>query len=243
MAFFFLFLAAFLGAALNAVAGGGSFITLPALMAAGLPPVAANATSTFALWPASLSSVVAYRREVLLRGVWLALLAAVSVLGGVLGGYLLISHSDSSFLRALPWLMLIAAVTFTFSNVLTRRAPRLPRHRVIALLLQLGIATYGGYFSGGMGIMMLATLALAGMTDIHEMNGLKSLLSVAINGVALAEFIATGAVVWIPGLVMVAGGVAGGYAGAATARRINQRSVRLFVIVIAWGLTIYFFLR
>jgi uncharacterized protein len=249
-----LFLAAFVGGSLNAVAGGGSFITLPALMYSGVAPVAANATSAFAMWPASLSSVIAYRRELVIRGRWVALLAAASVIGGLLGGFLLISNSDSSFLRVLPWVMLVTAVTFTFSEVIARRVGQpsseppasssdLSAHRVAAVLLQLAIAGYGGYFGGGMGIMMLATFAIAGMKDIHEMNGLKLVLSVAINGVALAEFIATGAVAWMPGLVMVAGGIAGGYVSAATARRIDQRYVRLFIVVIAWILTVYFFIR
>jgi hypothetical protein len=102
---------------------------------------------------------------------------------------------------------------------------------------------YGGYFGGGMGIMTLATLAIAGMTDMHEMNAVKSVLAVLINGVALAEFIALGAVAWAPGSIMVAGGIAGGYVGAATARRVDQRHVRALVMVIAWGMTIYFFLQ
>jgi uncharacterized membrane protein YfcA len=105
------------------------------------------------------------------------------------------------------------------------------------------IATYGGYFAGGMGIMMLAAFSVAGMTDIHEMNGIKSLLSVAINGVSLAVFIAAGRIAWTAGLVMVAGAVVGGYSGAFIARRINARVIRTFVIAVAWTMTIYFFVR
>jgi uncharacterized membrane protein YfcA len=247
-----LFVAAFLGGALNAVAGGGSFIALPALIVAGVPPVSANATNTLALWPASLSSAWAYRREVSATRTWVAALGGVSLLGGLVGGLLLIRTSDTSFMRLLPWLMLLAAATFSVGGRVQhhlRRArdgqaspqPAVPSPWV--LLPQLAIAIYGGYFGGGMGIMMLAALSMAGMTDIHEMNGLKSVLSVAINGVSLAEFIALGVVAWTPGLVMVAGGIAGGYAGAATARRIDQRYVRGLVIAIAWTMTIYFFVR
>jgi uncharacterized membrane protein YfcA len=105
------------------------------------------------------------------------------------------------------------------------------------------IAIYGGYFGGGIGIMMLASLAVAGMTDIHEMNGLKTVLAVAINGVAMAEFVVTGAIDWVPGVIMTAGGIAGGYAGAALARRIPGDWIRGLVIVIAWTMTIYFFVR
>lgn len=111
------------------------------------------------------------------------------------------------------------------------------------LILQLVIAIYGGYFGGGMGIMMLAAFSIAGLTNMHEMNGLKAILAVAINGVALVTFIVDGAIVWGPGLVMVAGGVSGGYLGATLARRVGAASVRRFVIIIGWLMTVYFFVR
>jgi hypothetical protein len=246
-----LFLVSLVGGALNAVAGGGSFITLPMLMYGGVSPVTANATSTMALWPASLSSAVAYRREVSLVGPWLPLFAATSLVGGLLGALLLVRTSNTSFVRLLPWLMLVAAVTFTFGGVVTRRlrghasnpfGGHTDRPTIWTLLLQLAIATYGGYFGGGMGIMMLAVFAMTGMTDMHAMNGLKTILAVAINGVALAAFISQGAVAWTPGLVMVAGGILGGYAGAAIARRFDERVIRVFAIIVAWAMTIYFFL-
>jgi uncharacterized membrane protein YfcA len=256
LAFLFLFAAALLGGALNAVAGGGSFIALPALLYAGVAPVAANATTTFALWPGSMSSAWAYRRELKMVGSrTLAFLGAVSVVGGLAGGLFLMRTSNEAFMRLLPWLMLAAATTFSLAGRADRRrlrgaganpAPDPERHRTPAwwaLLLQLVIAVYGGYFGGGAGIMMLATLASSGMTNIHEMNGLKAALAVVINGVALLEFVAHGAIAWLPGLVMVAGGIAGGYAGAALARRINPKSVRAFVVVVAWVMTVVFFLR
>lgn len=248
----FLLVAAFAGGALNAVAGGGSFIALPALIFAGVPPVSANATTTLALWPASVSTVWAYRRELSAARSWAISLSAVSFIGGLLGGLLLLRTTDTSFLRLLPWLLLIAAVTFTFGDriqkVARRDADGLDRHsadqpQLFILALQLVIAIYGGYFGGGMGIMMLAVLGIAGMRNIHEMNAVKALLGLIINGVALAEFIALGAIAWTPGLVMIAGGVAGGYVGAATARRTEQKYVRALVTVVAWGMTIYFFLR
>jgi uncharacterized membrane protein YfcA len=238
-----LVLAAFAAGALNAVAGGGSFITLPALLWAGISPVAANATSTFALWPGSLSSAWTYRREIARWRAWLAGLGAVGVAGGLLGGLLLVRTSDDRFVRLLPWLMLLAAATFTFSGRLTRglRPDGQRSHPWWALGLQLAIAVYGGYFGGGMGIMMLASLALAGLTDIHEANGIKSVLAAAINGVALAEFMFVGIVAWRPGALMMAGAIAGGYLGASLARRLHPRYVRAFVIGVAWTLTAYFF--
>lgn len=262
---FVLLAAAFIAGAINAVAGGGSFITLPALLYAGIAPVSANATSAFALWPASIASVVAYRRELTGVRAWVERLGAISVAGGLAGGILLVRTSDESFMRLLPWLMLLAAVTFTFGGHLTRRlrrraegqidpsvphrapAPRQAAGHVgvplWAWLLQLLIAIYGGYFGGGMGIMMLAAMAIAGMTDMHAMNGLKSVLAVAINGVAVAAFVVDGTITWVPGVIMMAGGIVGGYAGAALARRAAGASVRVFVLTMAWGMTAYFFWR
>jgi uncharacterized protein len=244
----FLFAAAFFGGALNAVAGGGSFIALPALLYAGVGPVAANATTTLALWPGSVSSAVAYRREIKALERWLAALGGVSLAGGLVGGMLLVRTSDASFMRLLPWLMLLAAVTFTCGDRIASRFGRGrsggdPRVTPAALAVQFLIATYGGYFGGGIGILMLAALALAGMTDIHRMNGVKSVLAVAINGVALAEFVLHGVIAWGPGLIMIAGGIAGGYLGAAVARRISGRIVRGFIVVIAWTMTVYFFIQ
>ena len=251
----FLFFAAAIGGALNAVAGGGSFLTLPALIVAGVSPVVANATSTLALWPASISSTVAYRKELKSSRQWLAVLGLTSVAGGLAGALLLVRTSDESFLRLLPWLMLVAAATFSFGNKLrptpkeTGGAHRFEQggawHPAMlgVVAFQFVIALYGGYFGGGMGIMMLATMALAGMTNIHEMNGLKSFLGVSINGVALATFIISGAISWKYGLVMAVGATLGGYSTASFARQLDARYVRRFVIVVGWAMTIYFFVK
>lgn len=255
------------GGALNAVAGGGSFLALPALIFAGVPPVAANATTTFALWPGSISSAWAYRREIARTGrTWLVLLGSVSLAGGLTGGFLLMQTSDAGFMRLLPWLMLVAAATFTFagrvSNLLRRRRsgrePALPRvmapsgapaptasepFPLWALPLQLTIAVYGGYFGGGIGLLMLAAFLLSGMSDLHAMNGLKSLLAALMNGAALVAFIVSGTVVWDAALVMVSAAIAGGYGGASLARRLDRRHVRLFVVGVGWVLTAAFALR
>jgi uncharacterized membrane protein YfcA len=271
-----LFLAGALGGALNAVAGGGSFITLPTLLFAGITPVTANATSTFALWPGSVSAAVAYRHDIGMKRSLLGTLIAVSLVGGLLGGLLLVRTSDTSFMRLLPWLMLLAAATFTFGNQLTAAIgswlgtsrerpdssaarPAVSPHAVAggfsrpttdahsfapwAVVLQFAIAIYGGYFGGGMGIMMLATFAVSGMTDIHEMNGVKSVLGAALNGIALVAFILKGAITWLPGVAMMAGGIVGGYFGAALARRVDRKYIRALVIAIGWGMTTYFFLK
>lgn len=240
---FLLFFVAAAAGAVNSVAGGGSFLTLPTLLYAGVTPVVANATSTLAMLPGSVASAVAYRRELRSRGRWLAPLGIVSLIGGFLGGVLLVRTSDTSFMRLLPWLMLLAAVTFTFGDRVRRALSLDHLHGNVWLVaaIQFVIAIYGGYFGGGMGIMMLAAFALVGMLDIHEMNALKTLLGVLVNVLALAAFILKGVVAWGPGLIMVAGSVLGGYVGAVLARRTDPGWVRGFVIAIGWTMTIYFF--
>lgn len=229
-------------------------MTLPALISVGVPPVVANATSAVALWPGSMASAWAYRRELASTVRWLPALGVTSLLGGLVGALLLIRTSNAGFLRLLPWLMLVASVTFTFGGPLSAWGARRGSHHAAsermghrptgwAVLLQLIIAIYGGYFGGGMGIMMLAVLALTGMTHIHTMNGLKALLAVAINSIAVVEFARTGAVAWSPAVVMILGATVGGYAGAALARRLRGDHVRWVVIVIAWAMTVYFFVR
>src|SRR5262245_46499120 len=173
-------------------------------------------------------------------------LLVASLAGGLLGGLLLIRTSNEGFIRLLPWLMLVASLMFTFAGTISARLGS-PARRERGLpwwawALQLAIATYGGYFGGGMGIVLLAAMSVAGMQDIHEMNGVKAVLGVIINGVALAAFIAFDAIVWRPGLVMAAGAMAAGYAGATMARRAEPRHVRWAVVAIAWLMTAYFFL-
>jgi uncharacterized protein len=240
-----LFIVAVVAGAINSVAGGGSFLTLPTLLYAGVTPVVANATSALAMLPGSVASAVAYRRELKRMGRWLVPLGIVSLLGGFLGGVLLVRTSDTSFMRLLPWLMLIAAVTFTFGDRVRRALSldHLHGNVLLVAVVQFVIAVYGGYFGGGMGIMMLASFALGGMLDIHEMNGLKTLLAVAVNVLALGAFIITGVVAWGPGLIMVAGAVVGGYFGALLARRLDPAWIRGFVITIGWAMTAYFFVR
>lgn len=240
-----MFIVAVVAGAINSVAGGGSFLTLPTLLYAGVPPVVANATSTMAMLPGSVASAVAYRRELNVVRRWLMPLGIVSLLGGFLGGVLLVRTSDTSFMRLLPWLMLLAAVTFTFGDGVRRRLSleHLYGNVWLVAAIQFVIAIYGGYFGGGMGIMMLASFALVGMLDIHEMNALKTLLGVLINVLALGEFIVKGIVAWGPGLIMVAGAVVGGYFGAVLARRIDPVWIRGLVVAVGWTMTIYFFTK
>ena len=243
-----LFLAAAVGGALNSVAGGGSFIAFPALLFAGVAPVVANATNTVALWPAGLASAFAYRREVPGSRKVLVLLSIASLIGGTAGAILLLKTSESAFVRLIPWLLLVATSLFTFGKRMTSRFASTgddasPRTLAIVAVVQTVIALYGGYFGGGMGILMLATLSLIGMTNIHSMNALKTILGAIINGAAVVLFVIARAVDWTPGVVMVIGGIFGGYAGAALARRVDPKRVRVFVVIVAWSMTVYFFVR
>jgi uncharacterized membrane protein YfcA len=195
--------------------------------------------------PGSIASAVAYRRELEGRAAWLLPLGIVSLGGGLLGGVLLVRTSDTSFMRLLPWLMLLAAVTFTFGNRVRRTLSleRLHGNLWLIAMIQFVISIYGGYFGGGMGIMMLAAFAVVGMLDIHEMNALKTLLGVLVNALALAAFIIKGVVAWAPGLIMVVGAIIGGYFGAVLARKVDPLWIRRFVVVIGWTMTVYFFVK
>jgi uncharacterized membrane protein YfcA len=209
-----------------------------------VPPVPANATNTIALWPASVASAVAYRREIGDVKRELVPLGSASLAGGLAGSVLLLRTSDRTFVLLIPFLLLFATALFTFGGPVAKKLTRgahapLP----VAVVAQFFISVYGGYFGGGMGIMMLAVMTLLGMTHIHKMNGLKNVLGALINGVAVVAFVVAGAVQWAAGVVMILGGIAGGYTGAAIARRIEPKYVRWLVMAIAWGMTLYFFVR
>jgi hypothetical protein len=238
-----LFAAGVAGGALNSVAGGGSFIVFPTMILGGIAPVAANATTAVALWPAGLGSVGGYREHLPRERAAFAVLAGASALGGGLGAKLLLFTSDETFAVLLPVLMLAAALVFTFGPGLARRSGgrRLPL--AAGAILQLLIATYGGYFGGGMGIMMLATFTLMGMTHLHEMNALKVALGLLINGVALVLFLLAGKVVASAAVPVALGAVTGGWLGATVARRIEPKQVRIIVLLVAWGLTAWFSYR
>ncbi len=239
--------------AINSVAGGGSFFTFPALIFAGLPSIAANATSTMGVWPGSLASVAAYRKEIRREARRLPGLLVMSILGGVLGAGILLKTPQATFDRVLPWLLLFATLSFAFGGKLTAwlrpastaSAPEArPRgFGIVTLLLQLFIAIYAGYFGGGAGILMLAMLALAGMTEIHAMNGIKTLLATVANLIALITFISAGLVAWPQALLMMVGSTCGGYGGAHFARKVNPKIIKQFVIAFGAVLTVYFFFR
>lgn len=246
-----LFVAAILGGTLNAVAGGGSFITFPTLIFTGVPPIQANATSTTALWPGSVASVGAYRSVLTTQRRQLVLLGIVSIAGGAIGAVLLLHTSQTLFLRLVPFLLLLATLLFAFGGTLTaglrKRLGKTSTPAWVATaglaVLQFIIAAYGGFFGGGIGILMLALYSVVGMENIHAMNGLKVLMASCINGVAVITFVVAGAIFWPEALVMVAGAILGGYGGASVARRLDPTLVRRFVIAVGVIMTIYFFVK
>jgi hypothetical protein len=242
-----LFFAAVFAGAMNAVAGGGSFISFPTLLFTGVPAVPANATNTVALWTGLAFSGGAFRHHLKVRRAVLFTLVGVSLVGGTAGAILLLHTPAQTFLRVLPWLMLAATLLFIFGRKLIRPNQAVPelstKSIVLASVFQLMVAVYGGYFGGGMGIVMLAMLTAFGMADIHEMNALKIVLSSATNGIAVIVFIASRAVYWRQAIVMIVGASLGGYFGARYSLRLPQKWVRSFVIAVGCVMTTYFFLR
>jgi len=246
----FLFFAATVAGALNAVAGGGGFIAFPALIFTGMQPIAANATNTAALWPGTLASTGAYRGAMRGHEKTLVPLIVAGIIGGIIGAYVLLHTPQQTFMRLVPWFLLSATLLFTFSKRITKffREHATAVHdkassKLGGAAIQLVIALYIGYFGAGAGILVLAMLALLGETDIHAMNGMKTLLVTVANGMALLTFIVNGTVRWPQALVMVFGAAAGGYGMAWWAQKIDPRIVRGIVIVTGFGMAVYFFAR
>lgn len=240
-----LLVAGFLGGMLNAVAGGGTFITFPALVFTGVPVVAANATSTVAALPGYLSAALGFRDEIA-RTPRATLLRVTlwTLLGGALGSALLLVSSNEAFAAVVPFLLLAATLIFLAGPRLRAFASRF-RGGVAAFGAGtlLPVAIYGGYFNGGLGIVLLALFALWGMNDILTMNGLKNWLSFALSTISFAIFAAGGQVAWWPCLIMSVGTIAGGFGGAPVARRIPVPVLRGLIAVVGFGMTALFFWR
>ena len=243
-------IAALVAGAVNSVAGGGTFFSFPALLAVGVPPVVANASNSVSLWPASLAGAWAYRRELARFSRSLPMLTVVAFAGGIAGGLLLLATSNAAFARLIPWLLLIATLLFAFSRQISgalkgfRPVPTAGNtHRIGrgGFVFQLAVSVYGGFFGAGMGILMIAALAIQGFEDMHEINALKNWLSAVIYSVAVATFTIAGAVSWPHTAVMLITGTLGGYLGARVARQLPAALIRGFVILIGAVLTIYYF--
>jgi hypothetical protein len=243
--------AAFLAGGINSIAGGGTLISFPALVWLGRPPIIANATNTIAVWPASLSAVFGYRAELRTVRRWLLLLTLPSLAGGALGAWLLLRTSEKTFVRIVPLLILGATLLLAAQEMVTKRLGVLAQAHerpttgwvTFVFVFQFLVSIYGGYFGAGMGILMLAALGLIGLTDLHQMNGLKNLLAICINGIAAIYFALTGSVRWTDGAIMAAGSIVGGYAGARLAKRLGRKFVRGAVVAIGLVMTIALWLK
>ena len=240
-------IAAFCAGAMNSVAGGGTFFSFPALLAAGVPPIAANASNSVALWPASLSGAWAYRTELARYKRYLIPMGSVSFIGGIGGGLLLLATQDATFSKLIPWLLLFATILFAFSgrlSLLLRGAHAAkPGNSATSLAGQAVVSVYGGFFGAGMGILMLASLAMAGHDDVHEINAIKNLLSAIIYSVTVLTFVIAGAVSWPYTVIMLATATLGGYWGATIARKIPAPWLRRFIIAVGFLLTAFYFYK
>ena len=242
--------AAFAAGLINSIAGGGTLVSFPALIWTGRDAVLANATSTVALWPASVAGAYGFRRELEGGRRWLLLFGGPSLLGGILGALLLLRTPPGLFARLVPYLILFATLLIALQDPIARRLKSKGREeekpsrgwQAGAALFQFFVGVYGGFFGAGIGILMLAALGLLGFSDIHRMNALKNILALGINGVAAALFVFAGAVNWSDVLVMTFAAIAGGYCGARLAYRLGRRFVRLAVILIGLLMGVSLFL-
>ena len=241
---------AFLAGAINSVAGGGTLVSFPALIWLGLNSVSANATSTVAIWPGTLGSALGYRRELRDAAPRFRILIVPSLIGGITGALLLRWTPPAIFDKLVPYLILFATLLFMAQEPVQRmlktggsEAHASSRWIVGALLFQLAVGIYGGYFGAGIGILMLAALSILGLTDIHEMNSLKVVFGGTINGVAAVYFIWANMVQWPYVLIMAVGAILGGIGGAGTARKMGRTAVRRIVIAIGFAMAISLFIK
>lgn len=241
---------AVLAGIVNSVAGGGTLLTFPALVWTLGSPVIANATSTTALFPGSLAAVWGYRRELKQSQKWIIPLLIPSLIGGLLGSWLVVSQPETIFKTLVPWLILLATTLFLLQPFITRwtgigKPHQQPSRTVFVgiILFQFLVALYGGYFGAGIGILMLSSLALMGVGDIHQMNALKSLLASAINGMSVVLFIGYGAVNWQYAIPMIVAAIIGGFVGASVARKLNKNVIRYSVITIGFALATWYFIK
>jgi len=248
-----LIVAGFLAGIMNAVAGGGTFLTFPALVFTGIPSVAANQTSTIAIFPGQVASFWAYRSILAAEKRTVLVLGLTSLIGGSIGAVILLQMSSSSFDQLVPWLLLFATLAFAFGNRIRRRLGwRLVSESALgiawipllkAACIQLVIGIYGGFYGAGAGILELAVLDMLGLHDIHLANALKVILTTAFNTLALLIFIVAGKIFWTEAIIVGAATIAGGYGGAWVAQRLPQWWVRGFVIAVGATMTFYFFFR
>ena len=244
-----LLIAGLLGGAVNTLAGGGSFIVFPALLAVGVPPVLANASNTYAALPGYISGAIGLWKQMVSQKHLFLPYGIVSAIFGYAGAELLLRVSDAQFSMVVPWLMLFAVVLFVFGGRInafvaarsgTSRGAK-AAYAVLLYVMLAGVAVYGGFFNAGLGVLLLAFLTLAGIANIHAANGLKLFMSSTIALVAVARFVFAGSIDWYHGTIALVGVTTGAYIAARLATRIPTGIIRALVIVYGIGLTVYFF--
>lgn len=239
---------AFLAGVVNAVAGGGTMLTFPSLLAV-LSPVAANGTSTFALFPGSLASGWGYRKELAECRSHLIRLLPPSFAGGIVGALLVTRLPEKVFAGMVPWLLIGASTLLMLQKPISRWVGAHPHEKPApktlagVVFFQFLVGVYGGYFGAGIGILMLSSLAFVGIPNIHHMNAVKSILAAAMNGVTIVVFLISGVIVWKYAIAMALAATLGGYAGARVARKMPVSWVRAIVVTIGFGVAIYSWLR
>ena len=242
-----------LAGAINAMAGGGSFLSFPAMLGVGVPPIEANATNTVALWPGQLTSVASLRGDV--RRDILPLVIGTSILGGVLGAEVLLHTRQVTFLHLIPWLLLTGSLIFGVSTPVSkwlRRRSSLahfehhkepPINQFFLFFAMLPICFYVGYFGAGGGFLIMTVLALFGMEEMHELNAMKVVAACASNLCAVLVFIVSGRILWHYCLISMVFAALGGWAGAHYAKRMNANVLRAVVVVSGLVIAAYFFWR
>ena len=245
-----LLIAGLIGGVINSIAGGGSFITFPALLLVGVPPIAANASNTFAACAGYISGTWALRSEIQTARPRLIILSLLSALGGGAGAYLLTLTDDRSFEAAIPWLLLFATLVFAFGSQMNRALQHWSKksrhlglaHLILMQLLFIGVSVYGGFFNAGLGIIILSYLSLAGYTQINEMNGLKLLFSTTISLCAILLFVVNDLIAWQETFAVLVGTLIGGYLAGHLSKRLPQQRVRQAILAASIGITAYFFI-
>lgn len=231
-----------LGGAVNAIAGGGTFFTFPALIAAGLDPLTANVSNAVAIYPGHAAAVPAYRAELAAAGRVALRRGAVAALGGLAGAALLLWAGAAVFAGLVPWLLLAATALFAAGPALGRAAARLGgQGGAGGLAVVFVFCVYGGYFGAGLGVLLMAALAIVGVADLQQANAQKNLIATVVTTVSVAVFVAAGAVAWPQTIVVMAGAAAGGYGGARLARRVPARLLRGLVVAVGLALSAWYF--
>src|ERR1700684_4154010 len=247
-----LVIASFLAGGLNAMAGGGSFVSFPALLGVGVLPIQANATNTVALWPGQFTSIAAYWHDLKVNLRLVVPVCSAALLGGLVGAVVLLQTGQATFMALVPWLLLLAAGLFAVSGpvsgwlrrnrVMVAGSKPNPRPSLVPLWIGLVVVCfYIGYFGAGAGFLLMSVLAVFGIQNINQVNALKVIATTTANGIAVVTFIVEGQIIWKYCLLMMIAAALGGYLGARYSRRMNPRFMRMLVVGIGLGMAAYFF--